>query len=82
MNKTTIIALVAALAAVWYVMSRRREGFAAEFVDQSAVRKTDLTRTSSYAQETNHFKPTPYPQDPIPGAETDLRVNMFNSYMQ
>lgn len=81
MNKTTVFALIVALVAVWFVLRRSKEHFTTEFVDQSPVKKTDLTRKSSYAQETNHFKPTPYPEEPLTGVETPFRVNMFNSYM-
>lgn len=81
MNKTTVFALIAALLAVWFVI-RRKEHFTTEFVDQSPARKTDLTRKSSYAQETNHFKPIPFPEEPLAGVETPFRVNMFNSYME
>ena len=74
--------LLLAIAVVGYVLTTfRRESFVPEFLDQGNVKKTDLTRRSNYSQETNHFKPTPYPQDPILGVATPFRVNMFNSYM-
>lgn len=74
------IIVVAILAFV--MLPSRREGFAAEFVDKTNEKKTDLTRVSSYAQETNHFKPVSSLQDPVPGLETPFRVNLYNSYME
>ena len=75
------VALVAA-GLVWYLTtSKTKETFVPEFLDQSGVRKTAETSSSSYAQQTNHMTPTPYAQDPVPGVETPFRVNMVNSYM-
>lgn len=59
----------------------KREGFVPEFLDQGNVKQTAKTSTSSYAQETNHFKLTPPIPEPIEGVQTPFRVNMFNSYM-
>ena len=63
------------------VLLPKREGFVPEFLDQGNVKQTQKTSTSSYAQETNHFKPTPPIPEPIDGVQTPFRVNMFNSYM-
>ena len=81
MKNWGILAILAAIAAVWYVMSKTKETFVPEFLDQTNVAKTAKTMTSSYAQETNHVKPTPSIPEPIPGLETPFRVNMYNSYM-
>jgi hypothetical protein len=59
---------------------RRKETFVPEFLDQGNVKQTAKTSTSSYAQETNHFKLTPPIPEPIEGVQTPFRVNMFNSY--
>lgn len=75
-----IIALAIALIVVMFVLPKR-EGFVSEFLDQGNVRQTQKTSTSSYAQETNHFKLTPPMPEPIEGAQTPFRVNMHNSYM-
>ena len=75
-----ILAIVAIIVVI--VLTTRKEHFAAEFVDNSKERKNDLTRLSSYAQETNHFRPVASLQEPITGLETPFRVNLYNSYME
>lgn len=75
------IGLLFALAVVGMVLLRKKETFVPEFLDQGNVRQTAKTSTSSYAQETNHFKLTPPIPEPIDGVQTPFRVNMFNSYM-
>lgn len=76
------MALLAAAGLTWYVLSKyRRETFVPEFLDQGNVKKTASNMKSSYAQETNHFRPSSKIDDPITGRETPFRVNMFNSYM-
>ena len=69
------------IALVWWLSSQTKESFVPEFLDQTNVKRTAQTSSSSYAQQTNHMVPTPYPQDPIQGMETPFRVNMFTSYM-
>ena len=78
-----VICLVAIGLAAWvlYRIITPREGFAKEFVDNSNEEKTEKTRASSYKQETNSFKPTVAPPEPIPGILTPFRVNMFQSYV-
>jgi len=80
MKNWAFVAVIVALAVIWYVM-KSREGFAAEFVDRSPEQKTDETRTSSFAQETNHFKMMSQDLPPIDGIETPFRVNAFNSFV-
>jgi hypothetical protein len=80
MKNWAFVAVIVALAVIWYVM-KSREGFAAEFVDRSNEQKTDQTRTSSFAQETNHFKMMSQDLPPIDGIETPFRVNAFNSFV-
>ena len=75
------VAIIAVGALVWYLVSRNREGFAKEFVDRSNEEKTDMTRVSSYKQQTNHFKPTEALYEPPGGLETPFRVNQYNSYI-
>jgi hypothetical protein len=76
-----IVALVA-LAVAWYVTQKKsKETFVPEFLEQSGVRRTAETASSSYKQETNHVIPTHALPEPIEGTETPFRVNMFNSYM-
>lgn len=60
----------------------KREGFVPEFLDQGNVKQTARTSSSSYAQETNHFKLTPPVPEPVPGVQTPFRVNMFSAYME
>jgi len=79
MNTSVILAIIVGLIAVLY-LSSVREGFVPEFLDQGNVKRTAETSSSSYAQETNHFKPTIPPAEPIPGIETPFRVNAYNSY--
>ena len=73
--------IVVGVLLVWYLASRSKETFAAEFVDQTHAKRTADTAHSSYAQTTNHMERTPYPQEPILGMETPFRVNMYNSFM-
>ena len=81
MKGLDFIAVIAAGALVWYIVSNNREGFAKEFLDRSNEEKTDETRVSSYRQETNHFRPTLAMQEAPSGMETPFRVNLYNSYV-
>ena len=81
MKGLDFIAVLAAAALVWYVVCQNREGFAKEFIDRSNEEKTDMTRVSSYKQQTNHFKPTERAYEPPHGMETPFRVNQYNSYI-
>lgn len=72
---------IIAVAVVAMVVLPKRDTFVPEFLDQGNVKQTTKTSTSSYAQETNHFKLTPPMPEPIEGVQTPFRVNMFNSYM-
>jgi hypothetical protein len=81
MKNLGFIGLLVAIGVLVYVLSRSREGFVPEFLDQGNVKRTTDTRKSSYAQQTNHFQMTPAPAESIPGQETPFRVNMFNSHM-
>lgn len=80
MKNWAFIAVLVGLAVVWY-LSQTRESFVPEFLDQGNVKRTAERASSSYAQETNHFKPTLPQPEPIPGIETPFRVNMFTSFM-
>lgn len=82
MKNTGFIALLVAIGILAYVLMNNRESFVPEFLDQGNVKRTADTRTSSYAQQTNHFQMTPAPAEAIPGKETPFRVNMFNSHME
>lgn len=75
------ILIVAGILAVWYLSSKTQETFVPELLDQTDVKRTADRSSSSYEQRTNHGIPTAYDNDPIPGAETPFRVNMFNSYV-
>lgn len=82
MKHWAFLAVLVGLALVWYLSSSsKKETFVPEFLEQSGVRRTAETSSSSYKQQTNHMSPTPYSQDPIQGVETPFRVNMVNSYM-
>ena len=81
MKGIEFIFIIAGILLVWYLSTRTQETFVPEFLDQSNVKRTAETSSSSYDQKTNHVVPTPYPQDPIQGMETPFRVNMFNSFM-
>ncbi len=76
-----VILIVLIITGIIMFILPRREGFVPEFLDQGNVKQTQKTSTSSYAQETNHFKLTPPVPEPIDGVQTPFRVNMFNSYM-
>jgi hypothetical protein len=75
------IALAAVVGLIVVLILPKKEGFVSEFLDQGNVKQTQKTSSSSYAQETNHFKLTPPIPEPIDGLQTPFRVNMFNSYM-
>jgi hypothetical protein len=80
MKNWAFIAVLVGLAVVWH-LSQSRESFVPEFLDQGNVKRTAERGSSSYVQETNHFKPTLPQPEPIPGIETPFRVNMFTSFM-
>ena len=82
MKNWAFLGLLIAVGVILYVLSGYRESFVPEFLDQTGVKKTAMTSTSSYAQQTNHLAPVPYPQDPIPGSQTPFRVNMVTAYME
>lgn len=81
MKNLGFVALLLAVVILAFLLMNSREGFVPEFLDQGNVKRTAETRTSSYAQQTNHFQMTPSPAEPISGQETPFRVNMFNSHM-
>jgi hypothetical protein len=74
------IVVMAILLGVLLPLLPNVEQFVPEFLDQGNVKKTAKTGSSSYDQETNHFKLTPPVPEPIDGLQTPFRVNMFNSY--
>jgi hypothetical protein len=80
MNNWIILGLVLAIVAVVYSLSKSKETFVPEFLDQGNVERTAEKSGSSYAQETNHFKMTRPEPEPISGTETPFRVNMYNSF--
>lgn len=90
MNWTTYVGglgpwmiLMVILAIIGFVLMPKltKEHFVPEFLDQGNVKQTVKTSSSSYAQETNHFKLTPPTPEPISGTQTPFRVNMFTAYM-
>lgn len=81
MKNLGFVALFLAISVLAYLLMNNREGFIPEFLDQGNVKRTSETRTSSYAQQTNHFQKTPSPAEPVHGQETPFRVNMFKSHM-
>jgi type IV secretory pathway component VirB8 len=81
MKTLVFLAILVALAIVWYLLPKTKETFVPEFLDQTGVEKTARTASSSHAQQTNHLiNPLSIPQ-PIPGVETPFRVNMYSSHM-
>ena len=81
MKGIAFVVIILGVLAVWYLsQNTTKEGFAVEFTDHSNEQRTAETSSSSYAQQTNHFIPTPPLLEAIPGMETPFRVNMFNSY--
>jgi hypothetical protein len=81
MKDWAFVALLAGLAVVGYIIYKSREGFEVAFVDKTNEKKTEETRVSSYAQQTNNYKPTESAPKPPPGVETPYRVNAWNSYV-
>ena len=79
--KLIYVGIIIAGLVVWYLLTRSRESFVPEFLEQSSVRKTASMATSSYTQDTNHSAPVPGPNVPIQGTESPFRVNMFNAYV-
>lgn len=85
MNNTRLIAFAGILFAVGLitmVLVPTMENFVPELLDRGNERQTTKTGTSSYIQETNHFKLTPPIPEPISGSQSPFRVNMFNSYIE
>lgn len=74
------VLIVAGLLVVWFLVSKSKESFVAEFIDKSNDQRTAETSTSSYDQKTNHFVPTPPLLEAVPGMETPFRVNQWNSF--
>lgn len=81
MDNWAFVAILAGLAVVWLVVSKYREGFEVSFLDKSNDKKVDQTRVSSYAQQTNNYKPTESASQVPPGVETPYRVNAWTSYV-
>ena len=79
--KLILIGIIVGALAVWYFITRSRESFVPEFLEQTGVRKTARMTSSSYVQDTNHMSPAPGPNVPIQGTESPFRVNMFNAYI-
>jgi hypothetical protein len=79
MKELAYVAVIAGVFLVWY-LCKTKEGFVSEFTDRSNEKRTAETSSSSYAQQTNHFMPTPPLLEAVPGMETPFRVNMYNSY--
>ena len=81
MKDLAFLAVLLGLALVWYLTTRNREGFAAEFTDLSNAKRTDDMSSSSFKQETNHFPMTRPMMEPPSGIETPFRVNQYHSFM-
>ena len=81
MSNWAFVAILAGLAVVWFVITNYREGFEISFVDKTNDKKTEETSASSYAQQTNNYKPTESAPRQPPGVETPYRVNVWNSYV-
>jgi hypothetical protein len=76
-----IVALLVAFVLLGWILFRFREGFETAFIDHTNEEKTDETRVSSYAQQTNNYKPPTPPIPPPSGMETPYRVNIWDSYI-
>ena len=76
-----VLFLLLAVVAVYLLVSYSREGFAAEFVDNTNARNTASNKFSSYAQRTNHAIPLPGPDVPVQGVQSPFRVNMVQSFI-
>jgi hypothetical protein len=70
-----------AMVVVYFLITKSREGFAAEFVDHTNARITAENKHSSYAQRTNHSVPVPGPDVPIQGSQSPFRVNMVQAFI-
>ena len=81
MDNWAFVAILAGLAVVWMVVSKYREGFEVSFIDKTNDKKVEQTRVSSYAQQTNNYKPTESAPQPPSGVETPYRVNAWTSYV-
>ena len=80
MKGLAFMSVLVGVALLGYLITRNREPFVAEFLEQGNVRRTAETSTSSYRQETNHFQMTQPAFDRPTGVETPFRVNQFNSF--
>ena len=81
MKHWALVAILAAVALVGLTMYTFREGFETAFIDHTNEEKTEETRVSSYAQQTNNYKPYTPPIPPPSGTETPYRVNIWDSYI-
>ena len=81
MKNAALLAVLAGLALLGFLMFRNREGFVAEFMDRTNEKATVDNEVSSYRQKTNSMEPTHPPYENPPGIETPFRVNQFNSFM-
>jgi uncharacterized membrane-anchored protein YhcB (DUF1043 family) len=81
MKSMALIAIVAGLALLGFLIFRNRENFVAEFTDRTNEKATVDNEVSSYRQQTNHVQPTPAQYEPPHGIETPFRVNQYTSYM-
>jgi len=75
------VAILVGIAVVAYVIYKSREGFEVSFIDKTNDQKVEQTRVSSYAQQTNNYKPTESAPQPPSGVETPYRVNAWTSYV-
>ena len=81
MKDMSFLFILGALLILWFVVQRVTEPFVPEFLDQGNVKRTAEKSSSSYTQDTNHFKMQPYAQSPLQGLKTPFRVNLYDSYM-
>lgn len=81
MKASGFLAIVAGILLIAYLLTRTKEPFVSEFLEQGNVRRTAETASSSYKQQTNHFKMTKGPEEKPDGIETPFRVNIWDSYM-
>ncbi len=79
---TALVLFLLALAAVWLVVQTFKSAKTQpEFRDVAQEARTIALEDSSYAQTTNHMRPSPYNMGPIKGSESPWQVNQFKSYV-
>ena len=79
--KISWIAFAGAALLVLAYFYTQVERFDVAFTDKTQERRTVSLEDSSYTQTTNHFSPTPAPEEPIVGIPGKDQVNQWKAFV-